>query len=126
LASAASKSDKRLVYNVLNPETFSWSQELLPALRAAGLNFEVVAPQEWVRRLQTGDQDPGRNPPVKLAGYFAQKYGSESKDKVEELTFSTVWAEKESHTLRHVSDPVQEGYIGKFVRAWQREWALHA
>src|SRR5690606_7588129 len=60
--------------NVTNPRTFSWLDDLLPALRTTGLEFEEVEPQEWIRRLRTSDPDPLRNPPIKLVEFFASKY----------------------------------------------------
>jgi len=60
--------------NVTNPRTFSWVDDLIPALRSAGLEFEQVEPQEWVRRLRASDPDPARNPPIKLVDFFASKY----------------------------------------------------
>ncbi|OBR12923.1 Male sterility protein [Colletotrichum higginsianum IMI 349063] len=60
--------------NVANPKMFSWSDDLLPALRAAGLEFEEVEPKEWVRRLRASNPDPTANPPIKLVDFFASKY----------------------------------------------------
>ena len=60
--------------NVTNPRTFSWVDDLIPALRSAGLEFEQVEPQEWVKRLRASDPDPARNPPIKLVDFFASKY----------------------------------------------------
>ncbi|KEZ41750.1 Nrps-like protein [Scedosporium apiospermum] len=60
--------------NVTNPRTFSWVDDLIPALRSAGLEFEQVEPQEWVKRLRASDSDPARNPPIKLVDFFASKY----------------------------------------------------
>ncbi|KAK2002086.1 male sterility protein [Colletotrichum falcatum] len=60
--------------NVTNPRTFGWIDELLPALRAAGLEFDEVEPREWVRRLRASDPDPVANPPIKLVDFFASKY----------------------------------------------------
>ncbi|KAI1761375.1 hypothetical protein GGR53DRAFT_525119 [Hypoxylon sp. FL1150] len=57
------------VYHLLNPTTFSWSNDLLPALRTAGLEFDVVTPREWISRLREGEQDPEKNPTVKLKGF---------------------------------------------------------
>lgn len=61
-------------YNVTNPRTFRWTEDLLPALQNAGLEFEEVEPKQWVRRLRESDPDPVRNPPVKLLDFFASKY----------------------------------------------------
>ncbi|SPO06446.1 related to NRPS-like enzyme [Cephalotrichum gorgonifer] len=70
----ASSSAASAFFNVANPRTFGWSTELLPALRAAGLEFDEVEPREWVRRLRESDPDPVKNPPVKLVDFFASKY----------------------------------------------------
>ncbi|KAK1984707.1 male sterility protein [Colletotrichum cereale] len=60
--------------NVANARTFRWTEDLLPALRAAGLDFEEVEPREWIRRLRASDPDPIANPPIKLVDFFASKY----------------------------------------------------
>ncbi|PYH44175.1 putative NRPS-like enzyme [Aspergillus saccharolyticus JOP 1030-1] len=62
------------VYNIVNPQSFHWTRDLLPALRRAGLDgFEELPPKEWVRRLRA-HPDPVRNPPAKLVDFFAGKY----------------------------------------------------
>ena len=63
-----------LVTNVVNKRTFNWTSDLLPALRTAGLQFEIVEPRDWVRRLRESDPDPKTNPPIKLVDFFASKY----------------------------------------------------
>jgi carbohydrate kinase (thermoresistant glucokinase family) len=63
-----------VVANVTNPKSFRWTEDLLPALRTAGLEFDEVEPKEWVRRLRESDQDPEANPPIKLVEFFASKY----------------------------------------------------
>ncbi|KXH69000.1 male sterility protein [Colletotrichum salicis] len=60
--------------NVANPKMFSWTDDLLPALKAAGLEFEEVEPKEWIRRLRASNPDPAANPPIKLVDFFASKY----------------------------------------------------
>lgn len=60
--------------NVTHPKTFSWTKDLLPALRSAGLDFEEVEPKEWVQRLRASNPDPKVNPPIKLVDFFASKY----------------------------------------------------
>jgi carbohydrate kinase (thermoresistant glucokinase family) len=60
--------------NLTNPNHFSWTDDLLPALRCAGLEFEEVTPKEWVKLLRNSNQDPVANPPIKLADFFASKY----------------------------------------------------
>lgn len=63
-----------VVANVTNPRLFSWTEDLLPGLKAAGLEFEEVEPKEWVRRLRESNPDPEANPPIKLVDFFAAKY----------------------------------------------------
>ncbi|WYZ44914.1 hypothetical protein EsH8_VIII_000230 [Colletotrichum jinshuiense] len=60
--------------NVANPKMFSWTDDLLPALKAAGLEFDEVEPKEWIRRLRASNPDPAANPPIKLVDFFASKY----------------------------------------------------
>lgn len=63
-----------VVANVTNPGSFRWTEDLLPALKAAGLEFDEVEPKEWVRRLRASNPDPEANPPIKLVDFFAAKY----------------------------------------------------
>lgn len=75
LSDADNKASSSAVFaNVVNHRTFSWTNDLLPALRAAGLEFEEVEPKEWVRRLRESNPDPVVNPPIKLVDFFASKY----------------------------------------------------
>ncbi|KAM0277439.1 hypothetical protein ACHAQH_005803 [Verticillium albo-atrum] len=60
--------------NLTNPNVFDWTNDLLPALKRAGLEFEEVEPQDWVRRLRASNPDPTLNPPIKLVDFFATKY----------------------------------------------------
>jgi carbohydrate kinase (thermoresistant glucokinase family) len=66
------------VANVTNAKTFSWTHDLLPALREAGLKFDEVEPKEWVRRLAESSDDAVANPPKKLLDFFAFKYDKET------------------------------------------------
>jgi carbohydrate kinase (thermoresistant glucokinase family) len=70
---ALSEADS-IVANVTNAKTFSWTNDLLPALHEAGLQFEEVEPKEWVRRLAESGDDAVANPPKKLLDFFASKY----------------------------------------------------
>ncbi|KAL2136924.1 hypothetical protein VTI74DRAFT_85 [Chaetomium olivicolor] len=63
-----------VVANVTNPKSFRWTEDLLPALKIAGLDFDAVEPKEWVRRLRASNPDPEANPPIKLVEFFASKY----------------------------------------------------
>lgn len=101
-----------LFANVTNPRTFSWKEDLIPALRAAGLDFEVVSPKEWVLRLRNSDADPSRNPPIKLVEFFASKYDKDAFEPSKK--FATEVALTWSPSLATVPALTQE-QVTKFV-----------
>lgn len=70
--------DSQVVYYVQNAKTFRWTEDLLPALHDAGLDFEVVNKREWVRRLRSDEQDPQKNPAVQLIDFFTDKYDNDN------------------------------------------------
>lgn len=113
--------DPRTVYHVQNSKTFHWTSDLLPALRDAGLDFEIVSQREWVQRLQEGEQDPEKNPTVKLTGFFAEKYDNDLPGR-KGLVFETTKTEAASPALRGGVELIKSGLIRKFVESWQREW----
>jgi carbohydrate kinase (thermoresistant glucokinase family) len=67
-----------IVANVTNAKTFSWADDLLPALRQAGLAFDEVEPKEWVKRLRESNDDVVANPTFKLVDFFASKYDKDT------------------------------------------------
>ncbi|XPT03556.1 hypothetical protein M3J09_012647 [Ascochyta lentis] len=67
-----------IVANITNPKTFSWTNDLLPALRQAGLEFDEVEPKEWVERLRNSSNDVVANPTFKLVDFFASKYDKDT------------------------------------------------
>ncbi|KAF2626294.1 male sterility protein [Macroventuria anomochaeta] len=67
-----------IVANVTNAKTFSWTNDLLPALRQAGLEFDEVEPKEWVERLRNSSNDVVANPTFKLVDFFASKYDKDT------------------------------------------------
>ena len=113
--------DPSLVYHVLNPNRFRWTEDLLPALKRAGLSFEIVPQREWIHRLRTGDQDPTKNPPVKLTSFFADKYDNDGPGR-NGLDFETTRTEEDSPTLKGAPHLVQDGFVEKFVSVWMRKW----
>ncbi|KAB8211953.1 hypothetical protein BDV34DRAFT_233934 [Aspergillus parasiticus] len=61
------------VFNVVNPHTLSWKEDLLPILQQKGLQFDIVEPRVWLEKLKQSDPDPMRNPTIKLKDYFTRK-----------------------------------------------------
>jgi carbohydrate kinase (thermoresistant glucokinase family) len=98
--------------NVTHPKMFNFINDLLPALRSAGLQFEEVEPKEWVKRLRASNPDPAANPPIKLVDFFASKY---DKDEISpSKAFATDIACSLSPAL--VAAPVLEPtFVKRFV-----------
>jgi hypothetical protein len=65
-----------------------------------------------------------RNPAVKLLPFFIERYdyGLGEMDWEGYLLFETHYAERDSETMRNLPDLVHEGYVGKFVECWLRDW----
>ncbi|KAL4755761.1 uncharacterized protein BDW70DRAFT_167943 [Aspergillus foveolatus] len=113
--------DPSTIYHVQNPRAFSWTKELLPALKEAGLDFEVLPKREWVQRLREGEQDPKKNPAVKLLDFFTEKYDNDNPGR-SELVFETEKSEAASPSLKGGVELIESGLIRKFVDAWRSEW----
>ncbi|KEQ72216.1 acetyl-CoA synthetase-like protein [Aureobasidium namibiae CBS 147.97] len=116
--------DDKLVYNIQNPKVYHWTRDVLPALHKAGLEFDEVSPKEWVQRLRAGDQNPETNPPVKLADFFAERYGNVAKNAPMKSAgrYETVQTCKDSSTMTAIPDLIESGMVAKFVKAWAKEW----
>lgn len=63
------------VFNIVNPHGVSWTHDIVPYLRQAGLDFELVDPPTWLKRLQEAS-NPEKNPPVKLFEYFKRQFSN--------------------------------------------------
>ncbi|CAN9206796.1 unnamed protein product [Alternaria alternata] len=112
-----------VVANVTNAKSFSWTDDLLPALREAGLQFDEVEPKEWVRRLRESSQDAVANPPIKLADFFASKYDKDTFGP--SRTYETSVARTFSPSLDEapVLDPL---FVKTFVKQFQAAaWQSH-
>ncbi|CAI6015403.1 unnamed protein product [Clonostachys chloroleuca] len=122
-ASLAKKyaQDPEVVYNLVNPAVFHWTNDLLPALRDAGLEFEVVDQREWIKRLREGEQDPTKNPTVKLTEFFAGKYDHDKGGARQDLTYSTKLTEQASPSFRNGVDLISSGIVKKFVDSWRQD-----
>ncbi|KAI4612274.1 putative NRPS-like protein biosynthetic cluster [Alternaria metachromatica] len=105
-----------IVANVTNAKTFSWTDDLLPALREAGLQFDEVEPKEWVRRLRESNQDAVANPPIKLADFFASKYDKDVFGP--SRTYDTTVARSFSPSL-DTAPVLDVAFVKTFVRQFQ-------
>jgi len=122
-------SDTDLVYHLVNPKTFSWKNDLLSALKQGSVlpDFDIVGPEEWLDRLAGSDQDPEKNPSIKLIDFWKSKYEShgleqDSAGKTACLTFETRRTVQDCPSLGLVKDPVTEGLVQRYVEAWMERW----
>ncbi|KAL4949466.1 hypothetical protein BDW69DRAFT_202833 [Aspergillus filifer] len=113
--------DPRTIYHVQNAKTFRWTEELLPALQEAGLDFEILPKRQWVHRLRDGEQDPKKNTAIKLLDFFVEKYDNDNPGR-SGLVFEMEKSQVASPTLRGGVDLIESGLIRKFVEAWRTEW----
>lgn len=125
------EDDENLVYHLVNPATFSFKHDLLPALKSSSLPpFDIVSPAEWLERLASSEQDAEKNPSVKLIDFWRKKYGNGVASTVDEedaepagLDFETVRTTADCPVLGTVRDPVSEGLIKRYVEVWMRKWS---
>ena len=104
-----------LVYNLVNPRPFSWKNDLLPALQRAGLEFDTVPWDEWLRRLESSTEDASVNPSRKLMGFWLKQTRREGT-----LTFDTAAAEAASSALREANRLVDGSFVEQVVEAWRQ------
>ncbi|QDS74306.1 putative secondary metabolism biosynthetic enzyme [Venturia effusa] len=110
-------SDTKTVYHIQNCQTFHWTQDLLPALRSAGLTFKTVSQRQWVKMLREGEQDPTKNPTIKLLDFFAEKYDNEKPGR-EGLEFAMERSKEDSEAIREGFDVLGSGLMKKTVIGW--------
>lgn len=120
-AAVVAAADASTVYQVQNCRVFRWTADLLPALRAAGLEFEIVSQREWVARLRASDPDPRRNPTIKLIDFYAEKYDNDRPGRAG-LVFETHKTEVASATMRSGFDVIGSGLVEKMVTWWKTQW----
>jgi carbohydrate kinase (thermoresistant glucokinase family) len=105
-----------VVANVTNAKNFSWTDDLLPALRESGLQFDEVEPKEWVRRLRESNQDAVANPPIKLVDFFASKYDKDTFSP--SRTYDTSVARSFSPSL-DTAPVLDAAFVRTFVKQFQ-------
>jgi len=129
-AGADAGADADLVYHLVNPRTFNWTHDFLPALKKSGAlpDFDIVSPQEWLRRLAASEQDAAKNPSVKLLGFWKAKYGKAAVAAFESevpagLTFETTRTLVDCAALQGVGQPVADGLVERYVGQWMTKWS---
>lgn len=110
-------SDNAVVYHIQNTQTFHWTHHLLPALRSAGLNFETVPQREWIKRLREGEQDPTKNPTIKLLDFFTEKYDNDKPGRAG-LEFAMEKSSEDSQAVREGFDVLETGLMEKTILQW--------
>ncbi|OLN97928.1 Iterative polyketide synthase CazM 2 [Colletotrichum chlorophyti] len=114
-------ADLDLVYQVQNPRLFHWTFDFLRALRAAGLEFQIVSQREWVRRLRESDPNPETNPTYKLLGFFEEKYDNDKPGR-QGLVFETQRTGEKSPAVGEGWDVVGSGLVEKMLRWMETQW----
>ena len=71
----------RLVYNIVHPQPFSWKNDFIPVLQSAGLEFEAVTWDVWIKDLEAKELDPEKEPSVRLLDYWKTVGGVERGEK---------------------------------------------
>lgn len=122
-------SDADLVYHLVNPHSFSWKKDLLPALKKGSAlpDFDIVSPQEWLKRLANSDPNPETNPSIKLLDFWRGKYENAPPAQTEDeepagLFFETACTIRDCPSLGEVKDPVAEGLIQRYIEVWMKKW----
>lgn len=112
------------VYNLVSPVTVSWKTEFLPALRRAGLDFEIVAWGTWLEKLRDDHNDAEDNPSRRLLGFWdgMGDQGSVGANKGGGVVFETAKARERSASLRDVGKVVDGEYVKDLLGAWRSVW----
>lgn len=108
-----------LFANVTHFNMFSFVDDLLPALKTAGLEFEVVEPKEWIKRLRASNPDPKVNPPIKLVDFFASKYDKDEFSPSKVFATDVACAHSPALANAPVLDPA---FVSKFVNYFLQNW----
>jgi len=110
-----------------NPSTFSWTEDLLPALAKAGLDFEKVSFVEWLSRLKNYDATHSAEeatticPAVKLIEFWEKSYGG-PRQRHNNLEFATDNAERDCTSMQSPPDVLANGLVKKMLNAWMSTW----
>jgi hypothetical protein len=122
------KSRELEVYNIQHPIPLLWKKDVVPALRKAGLVFDLVPVQEWLCKVES-NEDAVANPTIRLVDFFRNKYERRRDGKpVTGNEFRIDWTESDQHnaltkskTLREAV-PVTEELLIRIVQYLMGAW----
>jgi len=109
--------ESQLVYNLVHPRPFSWRHDFLPALKAAGLDFEVVERQTWLEKLKNSEKDIEKNPSRKLLAFWESQNIDGGK-----IIFETIAAESRGEAMQNMARVVDEEYVANLLHSWRTVW----
>ncbi|KAL6852687.1 putative NRPS-like protein biosynthetic cluster [Amphichorda felina] len=102
-------------YNLVAPHSYLWNDDILPALREAGLSFEAVPFATWLSKLQAYEGDMDKLPALKLLDHYQSMYGDSAGTG---LTFDLSRGCRDLPALRKCPRIVERGLVGLFVKGW--------
>ncbi|KAI1276494.1 putative NRPS-like enzyme [Xylaria sp. FL0933] len=125
LADKLKPGDGTSFYNITPPHAFSWNDRFLPALHEAGLEFEEVEFDEWLKRLRARADELGsaaeeKLPAIKLADYYESTYGKSAGGRDFNLKFENGRACKDSVALRTCPELSEVNIVRKMLQHWLR------
>ncbi|KAF9770302.1 hypothetical protein IL306_012181 [Fusarium sp. DS 682] len=109
------------VFNVVNPHTLRWTEDLLPLLAENGLSFQAASSSEWLRKLEESDTNPETNPPRKLLEYFKRQ--CKPRDTDEDREWEINRAAKWSSTFRNSTAPSPQ-LISVILQYFKGAWKM--
>ena len=109
--------ESQLVYNLVHPRPFSWRHDFLPALKAAGLDFEVVERQTWLEKLKNSEKDIEKNPSRKLLAFWESQNIDGGK-----IIFETIAADSRGEAMQNMARVVDEEYVANLLHSWRTVW----
>lgn len=133
-------SEHLAVFHIISPHTLKWNEDVIPAVKKAGIEFQVVPQHEWARILGDSDNNIETNPPYKLYEHFRQALGAVEDDNRgkesgqksgNEVEGGAVLAPRHldlirsleySPSLRHAA-PLDSALLVRYVQFWEQFWA---
>jgi thioester reductase-like protein len=103
------------LFNLVHPRTFSWNMDLLPALRRAGLDFEVVGWSEWLYRLESNESSIANTPAKKLLDHYKREAALAMYELDEKSVLSTEQTESIYPSMKHWQRATDGDWINEII-----------